>query len=102
MSGGDRRDERGRAKRPASAFPGGFQHAPGSPERRAADRALIEARGEVPVKNPRRYNTDTGRAFGIAHALGSGYFVELRGPASPPNEPFDSLDDLLDAGWTVD
>jgi hypothetical protein len=78
----------------------GFQHAPGSPERRAADRTWIEQHRTAAVKNPARYNVDTEHAFGIAHALGSGWFVEYRGAEG--SEPFDTLDDLLDAGWTVD
>jgi hypothetical protein len=81
----------------------GFQHAPGSPERRAADRTWIEQHRTSAVKNPARYNVDTEHAFGIAHALpgaADAWYVEYRG--ADGSEPFDSLDELLDAGWTVD
>jgi hypothetical protein len=82
----------------------GFTKAPGSPERRKADRDYIEkAAADVEgaaVKNPRRYNVANERAFGVAHALGSGYFVEMR--EGGRSDPYDSIDDLLDDGWTVD
>lgn len=78
----------------------GFQHAPGSPERRAADQRFLESAGRAPVKNPRRYNTARA-AFGVARLLEDGAVV-VEGREVEGRLAYASVEALLDAGWTVD
>jgi hypothetical protein len=79
----------------------GFAYPPGSPERRAADRGWIASHGRASVKNPARYNRANARAFGVAtRSDDDGWLVKWRGAIG--TERFESLEELLDAGWTVD
>ena len=80
----------------------GFQHAPGSAERREADREWIELHKTAPVKNPRRYNVANDRAFGITAPIEAGGWEVKWRAGSGGRDVYQSLDELLDDGWTVD
>jgi hypothetical protein len=80
----------------------GFQHAPGTPERRVADRDfLLDHANGTPVKNPSRYNVDNDRAFGLVEFTGGMWIVKHRG-GIVSEDVYPSLTNLLDDGWTVD
>lgn len=81
----------------------GFNHAPGTAERRKADTTWLELHRTGSVKNPSRYNRDNAKAFGVCvQAPGGTWLVKWRGGDEEGGEAYGSLDELLDDGWTVD